>query len=128
MSLILTGNGNQVAMAAPGRPMLPGALSGVVRPVDAATLSGVPGLAGWWDSSLPTGMLSTSGAPLTEFGAPVAAVADKSGATTALNVCHAASAGTTQPIATPRLNGLLGGLGLNTIIPPCYPHLASSSL
>ena len=121
MSVILTGNGNQIAMAAPGRPMLSGASSGVVTPIVATTLSGVPGLAGWWDSSLPTGMLSTSGAPLTAFGAPVAAVADKSGATTALNVWHAASAGTTQPIATPRLNGLLGGLGLNTIIPPMLP-------
>ena len=66
-------------------------------------------------------MLSTSGTPLTAFGAPVAAVGDKSDAAAALNVWHAASAGTTQPIATPRLNGLLGGLGLNTIIPPMLP-------
>ena len=121
MSLILTGNGNQIAMAAPGRPMLLGASSGVVTPIVAAPLSGVPGLAGWWDASLPTGMLSTSGTPLTAFGAPVAAVADKSDATMALNVWHAASAGNTRPIATPRLNGLLGGLGLNTIIPPMLP-------
>ncbi len=121
MSLILTGNGNQIAMAAPGRPMLLGASSGVVTPIVAAPLSGVPGLAGWWDASLPTGMLSTSGTPLTAFGAPVAAVADKSDATMALNVWHAASAGTTRPVATPRLNGLLGGLGLNTIIPPMLP-------
>ena len=121
MSLILTGNGNQIAMAAPGRPMLLGASSGVVTPIVAAPLSGVPGLAGWWDASLPTGMLSTSGTPLTAFGAPVAAVADKSDATMALNVWHAASAGTRRPVATPRLNGLLGGLGLNTIIPPMLP-------
>ncbi len=121
MSVILTGNGNQIAMVAPGRPMLQGASSGGVTPVVAATLFGVPGLAGWWDASVPTGMLSTSGTPLTAFGAAVAAVADKSGATAALSVWHAASAGTTQPIATPRLNGLLGGLGLNTIIPPMLP-------
>ena len=43
-------------------------------------LSGVPGLAGWWESSLPSGMLSASGTPLTAFGAPVAAVGDKSDA------------------------------------------------
>ena len=121
MSLILTGNGNQIAMAAPGRRMLLGASSGGVTPVVAATPSGVPGLAGWWDASVPTGMLGTAGTPLMAFGAPVAAVADKSGATTALTVWHAASAGTTQPIATPRLNGLLGGLGRNTIIPPMLP-------
>ena len=127
MSVILTGNGNQIAMAAPGRPMLLGTSSGVVTPIAATTLSGVPGLAGWWDSSLPTGMLSTSGAPLTAFGAPVAAVADKSGVATALNVWHAASVGTTQPIATPRLNGLLGGLGLNMVVPPTLPAPASSS-
>ena len=122
MSLILTGNGNQIAMAAPGRPMLLGASSGVVTPIVAATLSGVPGLAGWWDASLPTGMLSTSGTPLTAFGAPVAAVADKSDATMALNVWHAASAGTTRPIATPRLNGVLGGIGRSTVIPPNVPQ------
>jgi hypothetical protein len=126
MSLILTGNGNQTAMVAPGRPMLQGVSSGVVTPIVGATLSGVPGLAGWWDSSLPTGMFSASGTPLTAFGAPVAAVADKSDAAAALNVWHAASAGTTQPIATPRLNGLLGGLGLNMIIPPMLPGPNSS--
>ena len=121
MSLILTGNGNQIAMAAPGRPMLPGASSGVVTPIIPATLSAVPGLAGWWDASQPGGMLSPSGTALTAFGTPAAAVADKSGATTALNVWHAASGGANQPIATPRLNGLLGGLGLNLVIPPMLP-------
>jgi len=115
MTLIMTGNASQIVMAAPGRPMLAGPPSGVV------SLSAIPGLAGWWDASLPAGMLSASGTSLTAFGAPAAAVADKSGATTALSVRHAASSGTTPPIATPRLNGLLGGLGLNTIIPPMLP-------
>ncbi len=121
MSVILTGHGNKIAMVAPGRPMLQGTSSGVIPPVLAANPAGIPGLAGWWDCSLPTGMLSTSGAPLPAFGAPATAVADKSGVSTALSVWHAASAGTAQPIATPRLNGLLGGLGRNTIIPPMVP-------
>ena len=127
MSVILTGNGNQIVMAAPGRPMLSGPPSGAVTPVVAANLSAIPGLAGWWDAGLPAGMLNTTGTPLTAFGTPAAAVADKSGATIALSVWHATSGGANQPIATPRLNGLLGGLGLNRSSPPCCRHLASSS-
>src|SRR6202012_4264762 len=104
-----------------GRPMLPGTNPGVAPPVAATDPSGLPGLAGWWDCGLASGMIGMSGAPLTVFGAPVSAVADKSAAAKPLSVFHAATAGTTQPIATPRLNGLLGGLGRNTIIPPMLP-------
>jgi hypothetical protein len=47
-----------------------------------------------------------------------AGLADKSGVGAALTVYHGATNGTTAPVATPRLNGLLGGLGLNTMVPP----------
>jgi hypothetical protein len=112
MSVILTGSQYQVVMAAPGRPMLRAPL-----PV---TLPGV-GLVGWWDAGVPSGMLDSTGKPLSGFGAVAASVADKSATGAALAVWHAASGGINPPMATPRLNGLLGGLGLNTIVPPNLP-------
>ena len=50
-----------------------------------------------------------------------AGLTDKSGAGAALTVYHGAIGGTTAPVATPRVNGLLGGLGLNTVVPPNLP-------
>ena len=64
---------------------------------------------------------TSSGTPLTAFGNPAGAVADKSGAGTALIVWHRASSGTNPPTATGHLNGLLGGVGLNTVVPPALP-------
>ena len=112
MSVILTGPGNRIVLAAPGRPMLKGPLP--------ATLPGA-GLIGWWDAGLPSGMLDSSAKPLSAFAAPAMAVADKSAAGAILSVWHAAPSGSPAPMATPRLNGLLGGLGLNTIVPPNLP-------
>ena len=118
MSVILTGNGNQIAMVAPGRPMLARSL-----PTSGASqsLSTIAGLVGWWDTGAAGGVLSPGNTALTAFGAAAGAVADKSGAGAALTVWHQASSGTNQPVATPRLNGLLGGLGLNMVVPPNLP-------
>lgn len=116
MGVILTGSGTQVALAGPGQPMF----WGQAAPA-APAFSTAGGLAGWWDAGTPSGILGAGGAALTAFGAPATAVADKSGANTALAVWHAASAGTSAPLATPRLNGLLGGLGCNMIVPPALP-------
>jgi len=122
MSVILSGGKNQVVMAAPGRPMLARPLPISATSVGvSASLSAVAGLAGWWDAGVAAGVLSPAGAALTAFGAAAGAVADKSGAGTALTVWHAAAIGGTAPVATPRLNGLLGGLGLNTVVPPTLP-------
>ncbi len=112
MSVVLTGSGQQILMAAPGRPMLQAPLP-VTMPW--------AGLTGWWDAGVPAGMLDGAAKPLSAFGASSAAVADKSGAGAPLAVWHAAASGSSLPIATPRLNGLLGGLGLNTIVPPNVP-------
>ena len=80
--------------------------------------SAIAGLSGWWDAGAIASMLDPTGAAITAFGASVGSLADKSGAGAPLAVYHAASTGTTPPIATPRLNGLLGGLGRSMVVPP----------
>jgi hypothetical protein len=121
MSIILAGSGNNVIFAAPGRPML-------VRPLAISgdggappSLTAISGLAGWWDAGAVAGIGDPSGALISGFGASVGGVVDKSGAGAALNVFHQASSGTTAPVATGRLNGLLGGIGRNTVVPPLVP-------
>lgn len=129
MSTILSGVGNKILMAAPGRPMLARPLADSTAPATGSsgpptatpqTLSAVAGLTGWWDAGTAAGLLGSAGAPMA-FGASASGVADKSGAGAALAVWHAAASGTTAPVATPRLNGLLGGLGLNMVVPPTLP-------
>ncbi len=85
-------------------------------------LTSVAGLTGWWDAGVADNVLGTAGLALAGFGGSAGGVADKSGAGAPLTVWHAASGGSTAPIATPRLNGLLGGVGLNTIVPPNLPQ------
>jgi len=114
MTVALSGPNNRILMAAPGRPMFP-------RPLATSGLSAIAGLAGWWDAGVAAGVLDPTGSPLAAFGASAGAVADKSGTGGALTVWHAAASGTTPPTATPRLNGLLGGLGLNMVVPPALP-------
>src|ERR1700754_4650444 len=106
-------------MVAPGVPMLWQQLDGSVSAPPVFSAAG--GLAGWWDASTPYGLLGSGGQALTAPGRAVRAVADKSGAGTVLSLWHAASTGTSAPLATPRLSGLLGGVGLNTIVPPALP-------
>jgi hypothetical protein len=143
MGVILSGPNNKIVMAAPGRPMLAAPLSGTASsggPGSGGTGSGgtgsggtgsggggttaltsVTGLTGWWDAGVATNVLDPTGTPLSAFGASAASVADKSGVGAALTVWHQASSGTTPPIATGHLNGLLGGLGRNEIVPPNLP-------
>jgi hypothetical protein len=131
VTLILSGNGNQILMAAPGRPMLLQPLStSVVPPVvpppaapppAVTSLSTIAGLAGWWDAGIATDILSPNGTPLGAFGTLAGSVADKSGVATPVTVWHAAAGGGASPLAAPHLNGLLGGIGLNTVIPPNMP-------
>jgi hypothetical protein len=78
MAVILSGNNNQILMAAPGRPMLLEPLSSsvsppvvtppVVSPPVVASLSTIAGLAGWWDAGVATGILSPGGTALSAFG------------------------------------------------------------
>jgi hypothetical protein len=119
MSVILTGANHQIVMAAPGRPMLAAPLASA--PQAAPVFSAAGGLIGWWDAGVAGNILSPSGAALTGFGGSAGAVSDKSGVGTALTVWHAATSGTNPPQAAPHLNGLLGGIGLNMILPPNRP-------
>ncbi len=122
MSVLLTGPNGKIMMAGPGRPMLARPLAGgSPSPPTVTSLSAIAGLAGWWDAGLPAGVLDPAGTPLTAFGASAGGVADKSGTGRGLAVWHAAPGGTVHPVATPRLNGLLRGLGLNMVVPPTLP-------
>jgi hypothetical protein len=133
MTLILSGNNGQPLLAASGQPMLLQPLSGStppppsppppppLPPPPATSLSTIAGLAGWWDAGVATGILSPGGAPLSAFGTSVGGVADKSGVGAQVTVWHAAPSGSVPPEAAPHLNGLLGGVGLNTVIPPNLP-------
>jgi hypothetical protein len=122
MSVILTGTNGKVAMAAPGRPMLAGPLSTTPGGGGTTAMSSAGGLTGWWDAGVATNMLSPAGAPLTGFGQSAGSVADKSGVGAALTVFHQATTGTTPPLASGHLNGLLGGLGRNMVVPPALPQ------
>jgi hypothetical protein len=117
MSVILTAPNNKIAMAAPGRPILVAPLSSTAS----NDLAAVAGLTGWWDAGVVTNVLGPSGTPLTAFGASANAVTDQSGAGNALTVWHRASSGSNAPTAAGHLNGLLGGIGLNTVVPPALP-------
>src|SRR5689334_6122973 len=134
-----------IALFAPGRAMLAAhgraALGLSLRSEPSGgdgTFSGpypnaVAEMTGWWDADTFSGLLDASARPLPAWDvAPsgtVASVADKSGNGTALAAYRVS--GSTSPQATPRLNGLLGGVGLNTVVPPnglpqpgyCLPQL-----
>jgi hypothetical protein len=128
MSVILTAPNSKIALAAPGRPMLAAPLSGTVSGGGGggtASLAAVTGLTGWWDAGVAANALSPSGTPLAAFGSPANAIADTSGAGSALTVWHFASSGTNSPTATGHLNGFLGGIGLNMIVPPAVPVTGS---
>jgi hypothetical protein len=125
MSVILTARNSKIAMAAPGRPMLAAPLSstggGTGGGGGTVNLASVALLTGWWDAGVVTNALGTTGTPLSAFGSQVGAVADKSGTANTLTVWHHASSGTNPPTAAGHLNGLLGGIGLNMIVPPAVP-------
>ncbi len=120
-----------VALIAPGRTMLvaPRAAAlwsplrgtsvggGTVSSFTGPYPSAISGLSGWWDAGLIGSMLNPSGAPIAAVGSAVDSLADKSGAGSSLTVFHQAGA-TAAPVAMPRLNGLLGGLGLNSATTP----------
>jgi hypothetical protein len=80
----------------------------------------ISGLTGWWDAGTYSGLVDPTGVPLVSWNNAATGIADKSGLGQALTAYHYAGTGT-APQATPRLNGTLGGVGLNTVLPPTLP-------
>ncbi len=124
------------ALIAPGRAMLTArGRAALWRPLRGAggsgggntggTFSGpypnvIAGISGWWDAGTFDGLLDGSARPLPAWNNPAASIADKSGNGNALTAYR--FIGSTLPQATPRLNGLLGGVGLNVVVPPAMPQ------
>ena len=120
-----------VILVSPGRPMLvaprQSGLWGPLRASGGGTAGGgsgtpaaIPNLSGWWDASGISSLLDQNGNPIIAVGSAVGSLADKSGAGANLTVFYGAASGT-KPLATPRLSGLLGGVGRSTIVPPALP-------
>ncbi len=109
---ILSASAGRFAGAGGGKILLAAPLGGSVAPppVLPATPGDIPGLSGWWDGGVPSGLVSGSGIPLSSMSGAVASLTDKSG-----------SGNTMSPTATAqaaaRVNGLLGGVGLPTTPP-----------
>lgn len=110
---------------APGVPLLVAPhRPGLFRPLPVSSgggggtsLSSIAGLAGWWDASNYAGATGSDGTPAPGWGASVSGVTDKSPSGVALIPFFGAGTGT-PPQTTPRLNGTLGGIGRNTVVPP----------
>lgn len=80
------------------------------------TPASVSGIAGYWDASRTANLLSASGTMVAGWNLGVASIADASGNSRPLEV-YSQAASPVAPLATPRLNGLLGGVGRNTFPP-----------
>jgi hypothetical protein len=132
-----------VAFVAPGVPMKIGAQQVALwqplrtgstvsaTPQSAIQLTSISGLAGWWDAGLLAGILDTSGIPLAGWSSAAGSLFDKSGGGTPL-LPYTVSAQAGPAIATPRLNGLLGGIGRvaggpGTLAPALDPDIGFSA-
>ena len=115
-----------VVFVAPGRALdLGGGRRGLYRPLGTTgptgggggTLTGLGGLAGWWDASSYSGSVTASGVTAPGWNTAVGGVTDKSGNSRTL-IPFFGGGGGTAPQTTARLNGILGGLGRSTVVPP----------
>ena len=80
------------------------------------TPTSVPGIAGYWDASTTANLITASGTSVAGWNLGVSSIADLSGNSRPLAV-YSQAASPVAPLATPRLNGLLGGVGRNTFPP-----------
>ena len=69
----------------------------------------INGLSGWWDASDTSTALGTTGAPVSGWNSVTASLSNKAGGSALTPYSFATAAG--LPATTPRLSGLLGGLG-----------------
>ncbi len=127
-----------VAMIAPGLAMrLSAGRLALWRPLrttqpSTASFAGpfpsfINGLSGWWDAGAFSGMWDLNRQPLAGWNSPIGGIMDKSGnGLTMVPYNFGVSAG--PAIATPRLNGFVGGAGrvaggAGTLIPALDPDL-----
>lgn len=87
----------------------------VASPLSSAPSSGpvptdIPGLGGWWDGGSLASMQAAGGSPVVGWNTAVAAVADRSGVAGPLTP-YGGVGQSGGSIASPRLSGLLGGVG-----------------
>ncbi len=87
------------------------------RPPGGTTPADIAGLAGWWDTSSYAGAVTSGGVTAPGWNTAVGGVTDRSGNTRTLVPFFGAGSGT-PPQTTARLNGILGGIGRNTVVPP----------
>lgn len=103
-----------------GQIMLAGPLATTISigPTLPATPACVSGLSGWWDggAAAASGLLNGNGVPLSGLSGSVAVIADKSGSGLSMLPTKTAQ-------AAPRVNGLLGGVGLPTGAAGLAPQL-----
>ena len=127
-----------LAFVAPGTPMRIGPSQYALwRPLRSSTaaadgssgpyLSDVPGLSGWWDAGTVAALLDQTGLPIPDWNCQAGSLLDKSGSGHSMLPFRTSAPGN-LPTATPRLSGLLGGLGLvaggaNTLAPALDPDL-----
>lgn len=98
--------GGQIALWRPLRVAVPSYLTSFAGPFPSA----IPNLSGWWDAGSYVSLADPSSNPLGSWGQMVGTLSDKSMTGSAL-VPYAFSGTPKPPVATPRLNGLLGGVG-----------------
>ncbi|MGC8474785.1 MAG: hypothetical protein ACP5NP_00385 [Acetobacteraceae bacterium] len=101
-------------------PVSPGGFSGPYP-------SSIPNLSGWWDAGSYAWLLDPSGNPVQSWGQTIATLSDRS-STGSMLVPYAFSGSPGTPVATPRLNGFLGGVGRvaggsGTLAPALDPDL-----
>lgn len=117
---------SRTMLRVPGKPVL-------WRPLRAASVvdedgtqgtapNSIAGLSGWWDASNFANAADASGNPLAGWGSAIASLIDLSGGQRAATpFCF--SSNPNQLIATPRLSGMLGGVGHDLGNGPYYPFL-----
>ncbi len=111
---------------APGRPVLWRSLrvagTGDGGGTPGTAPNAIAGLSGWWDASNFANAGDASGNPLAGWGLAITSLIDLSGGQRAATPFFFSS-NANQPIATPRLSGVLGGAGHDLGNGPYYPFL-----
>ena len=111
------------ALWQPLRSTIVNAQSGFSGPLPGS----IAGISGWWDAGTIDDILDANAVPLVGWNATFGSLADKSGGARNMSPYNFSTAAG-APAATPRLNGLLGGVGrvaggAGTLAPALDPDL-----